>query len=140
MKSLAILAISFLFNSHSFSQSLAGEWKGAFTDATIAELKTPFALHFTLKKDSTYKVYTYTRYREFDGAYLTAVCEAACRVSADSIFIEELKQVKPKSNKTDHLQKMQLSTRTKDGKRIMEGWWEGVNGIFGGTVLLTRKE
>ncbi len=141
MKSLAFLFIVFLFSSPSFSQSLEGEWRGSFTDATIAEMKTTYALYFTQKKDGSYKVHTYTRnFDPRDGAYLTVVCEAACIIiSADSLIIEELKQVQPKSSQDPGFQILHLIIRTKDNKRIMEGWWEWVDKKYGGTIILTKR-
>jgi len=141
MKFLSVLAIGFLFFNQSFSQSLEGEWKGSFTDASIAELTTTFALYFTPKKGGSYKVHTYTRVKEPDGISLIIVCEATCTIiSADSIVLEEIKQVKPKSSQTDHLQRIYLTIRVKDNKKIMEGWWEGANDKkYGGTMLLTKK-
>lgn len=141
MKFISVLVVGFLFFNQSFSQSLEGEWRGSFTYADVPYLETSFALHFTLKKDSSYKVYTYSRQRQYDGLFITVVCEASCRViSGDSILIEEVKQVKPPSAKADGFQRMHLTIRTKAKKRIMEGWWEEtVNSKYGGSVLLTKK-
>jgi hypothetical protein len=141
MKPLCLLVIAFLFSGLSFSQSLEGEWRGSFTDATIAESKTPFALYFKLEKDSSYTVYTYTQtYEAWDGAYLTVVCQATCNIiSTDSVLIEEFKQVKPKSSQDPGFQKLHLVIRTQDNKRIMEGWWEWVDNKYGGTILLTKR-
>lgn len=141
MKFLSVLVVGFLFFNQSFSQSLEGEWKGSFTDTSFSELTTTFALYFTPKKDGSYKVHTYTRVKEPDGISLIVVCEATCTIiNADSIVLEEIKQVRPRSSRTELLQRIYLAIRVKDNKRIMEGWWEGATDKkYGGTMLLTKK-
>lgn len=140
MKFFSVLVVGILLLNQSFSQSLEGEWKGSFTDTTITERTTTFALYFTPKKDGLYKVHTYTRVKEPDGTSLIIVCEASCTIiSADSIVLEEIKQVRPRSSRTELLQRIYLTIRVKNNKRIMEGRWEGVNDKkYGGTMLLTK--
>ncbi|HMK04450.1 MAG TPA: hypothetical protein VK489_09670 [Ferruginibacter sp.] len=140
MKSLSILAITFLFSSHSFSQSLEGEWKGSFKgEEYFYDLSTPFGLHISLNKDSTYKIYSYSLFR---GTDVTVVSKVACRIiGADSIYLEETKQVKPKKEQGCP-QKFFLAIKNKNGKMVLEGNWAMRDKSCGnetGTVLLTKQ-
>jgi len=141
----ATLAITLLFSSHSFSQSLAGEWKGSFIGDAMYEKPIPFALHFALNKDSSYKVYSYSLvYNPMEQVSETLVSEVACRLTGtDSIYLEETKQVKPKTGQ-GCLQKFALAIKKKNGKMILEGTWSYAQistkcGDETGTVSLTKK-
>ena len=141
MRSLSILAITFLFSSHSFSQSLAGEWKGGFNHGDYLFRPTPFALHISLNKDSTYRIYSYSW---FESTGETVVSDVSYKmISTDSIWLEETKQVKPKK-KTGCPQRFFLALKTKDGKMMMEGTWSMVPGKdcdrAMGTVFLARSD
>ena len=139
MRSLPLLALFLLIGSHSFSQSLEGEWKGSFETAGTSTT-TKITLYFTQKKDSSYKIYSYTQFKEYDGAWLTVVCHVACtRISADSIYLEETKVAQPKDYRSPAFQKMSLAVRTRDGKRILEGVWKDTAGSEYGTIYFAKK-
>jgi hypothetical protein len=145
MKFSSILLLSFFLSNHSFSQSLEGEWRGSFVGEFMGEKPTAFALHFKLNKDSTYKVYSYSLlYNPTLEVSETVVSEVLCKIiSADSIYLEEIKQVKPKGS-PGCMQKFFLTLRQKKDKSLLEGRWELVNAgdkcrTEIGTVTLTKK-
>ncbi len=145
MKGFAILVITVLFYNHSPAQSLEGEWRGTYKYETPGKKPVSFALHFSRNKDSTYKIYSYTlTWDPGSEVAVTLVSEVACRViSPDSIYLEEGRQVKPKTMVPGCSQKFFLAIKKKNGKMTLDGIWSIIDvpncGNGSGTVFLTKK-
>ena len=130
-----------LISKFNFSQSLKGEWDGHFIDNY--DKQYPIKLFFSLKKDSSYKVYSYSKGHNFKGLDTTVVCEIKYKIiSADSINLQETNVLKPeKTSDVICLQKMYLKMKEKKKEIILEGNWENASKdcISYGTITFTKK-
>ena len=97
MKSISVFLLSFLISVHCLSQSLEGDWTGSFT-VTNPDQTVPSGgylyLKLILNDDSSYTAYT-----SYRGGDTINVFEASYkRISKDSIYVQETKNIKPQSN------------------------------------------
>jgi len=136
-----ILVTTFiLFSFSALSQSLEGEWKGSFSSNEIYDNETSFALHFTLKKDSSYKVYSYSLLPEGE-MKVTVVCRMICKmIGSDSLYLEEIEQVKPQKIITACFQTMHLQINLSRREKTLTGTWEtkGERCKDSGTISLRK--
>jgi hypothetical protein len=143
MKILSILSLFFFFSGQCCAQSLHGEWQGSFT-GNYSGTKEPIALYFILQKDRSYKVYSYSKGMDYFGNEFTAVCEVLYKkTGVDSMYLEEVKQIKPKRELHNCFQKMYLKVKANEkGILILEGKWEtpATKECSGfGTISFTKK-
>lgn len=130
---LTVLSFS-LFNYSSFSQSLEGEWNGSFTYAyvdpnmpyyTFQKDQSPIKITFVLNSDSSYSVYSYSNGPNSRGRDTTYVCTVFYKkISTDSVYLEEMRMVKPENVPHDCMQKMYLKLDKRKKGLTLEGTWK----------------
>ena len=133
------------------SQQLEGEWTGTQETESIGKVPpydVPDLLTFPVRiklvisrnPDSTYTVYTYTKMKAVSDSII--ICRTVCRVTEDSVFIDEVEQLQPK--KTNHacFQKMKMALWMVNGKLQLNGTWksEGNNCDARGFVWFRKKK
>ena len=134
MKLLVILLSFILFSYNCFSQSLEGEWKGTFTYAyinpkipyyTFQTDQTPIKITFVLNADSSYSVYSYSSGPSSRGHDTTYVCAVFFKkISSDSIYLEEMRIIKPENVPFICGQKMYLKFENLKRRLTLEGIWK----------------
>ena len=151
MKFLVILLSFSLFNHNCFSQSLEGEWKGSFTYAhidpkipyyTFQTDQTPIKITFVLNTDSSYSVYSYSNGPDSRGRDTTYVCAVFFKkISSDSIYLEEMRFIKPENVQTDCMRKMYLKFEKLKRRLTLEGIWKtnSNNCTYSGEIRLYKK-
>jgi hypothetical protein len=123
----ALLAGSFC---NSFSQNLAGEWKGTFT-AYLPSTKTVnqyyknnITIEISLNKDSTYTIYSYAAEPYARGNHNNYKCEIAYLMVDDSnIILEEIGVIEP-GDKTVCFKKMNFKIVPGKKRISLEGSWQ----------------
>jgi hypothetical protein len=134
MKLLFSIFTLSLISSNCFSQSLEGEWKGSFT-YYFTDPKTPYYTYQTnnkpikviiaLNADSTYSGFSYSTGPDFRGNDTTYVCALLCkRISSDSVYLEEMKLIKPNNVSSNCGQKMYLKFGKRKRSITLEGKWK----------------
>ncbi len=132
---LLITFLSFtLFGFISYGQSLEGEWNGSFTYAyvdpkmpyyTFQQDQTPIKITFVLNPDSSYAVYSYSDGKNSRGRDTTIVCAVFYkRISSDSVYLEEMRMIKPENVPTNCMQKMYLKLDKRKKGLTLEGTWK----------------
>jgi hypothetical protein len=151
MKLLILLLSLNLFNYNCFSQSLEGEWNGSFTYAeidpkmpyyTFQTNQTPIKLTFVLNTDSSYSVYSYSNGRNSQGRDTTYVCAILFKkISSDSIYLEEMRIIKPENVPFVCGQKIYLKFEKLKRRLTLEGIWKTNPNTCGhsGEIRLSRK-
>ncbi|MES2431540.1 MAG: hypothetical protein V4556_11420 [Bacteroidota bacterium] len=123
---LTLLCTSLFFAG--FCQTFLGEWSGSFTDNlndNYSYKEYPIKLYFVLNKDSSYKVYSYSK-----GFDTIVVCNLSYVLSGkDSIYLEETKIVQPNTAVSNVcLQKMSLRFSKNKQSFALNGFWECSSG------------
>lgn len=144
MRSLSTLVLFIFISCPCFSQSLEGEWKGSYDidfDVPVS-IGRPIKLYFVLNKDSSYKVYSYSKGKDGDGRDTIIVCKVLYkRTAEDSLYLEEIEVLKPKNAGQNCFQKMYLKIKRKDRSILLEGTWTSTKECFGtGQIRFTKKE
>ena len=142
MKILLLLGILVFNYSQCFTQSLEGEWKGSCI-FDKSEEKLPYALFFVLQKDSSYKIFSYSKGIDNLGTEVTAVCEVTYKIiGVDSIYLEETKQIKPKQKLSNCFAKMTFKIIKSEKLISMSGPWESISKECKdfGTMVLTKTK
>lgn len=134
MKSLITFSSFFLFSYNCFTQSLAGKWEGSFTYAyvdpkmpyyTFQQDQTPIKITFVLNSDSSYSVFSYSNGPNSRGRDTTYVCAVFYkRISSDSVYLEEMRMIKPENVPTNCMQKMYLKLDKRKKGLTLEGTWK----------------
>lgn len=133
------------------SQQLDGEWTGTQETESIGTAPNNIVggqegfpirmkLVFTWNKDSTYTVYTYTKLKSVSDSMI--VCRTVCRVTGDSVFIEEVEKLQPRKTIAACFQKMKMALWMVNGKLQLNGIWksEGNNCDARGFVWFRKKK
>ena len=151
MKLLLILLSFNLFSYTGFTQSLQGEWNGSFTYAyidpkmpyyTFQQDQTPIKIVFALNTDSSYSVYSYSEGKSSRGRDTTIVCAIFYkRISSDSVYLEEMRMIKPEDLPIECMQKMYLKLDKRKRGLTLEGTWKTNPDKCGtsGEIRLYRK-
>ena len=142
-----------LLSIHCLSQSLEGEWKGSFTYYWV-DPKTPYytyqtnnkpiKINIVLNSDSSYSGYSYSTGPDSRGNDTTYVCALLCkRISSDSVYLEEMRVIKPNNIPTDCGQKMYLKFGKRKKSITLEGNWKTnpakCEGNYSGEITLYKK-
>jgi hypothetical protein len=144
MKLISILVLFIFISCQCFSQSLEGEWKGSYDidlDVPVS-LTRPIKLYFVLNKDSSYKVYSYSKGKDLDRRDTIIVCKVLYnRISEDSLYLEEIEVLKPTNPGESCHQKMYLKIKRKDKSLLLEGTWQSVKKecSSSGQIRFTKK-
>ena len=151
MKLLITLLSLNLFSDNCFSQSLEGEWKGFMTTSYV-DPKIPYytfqtnqaqiKLTFVLNSDSSYSVYSYSSGPDSRGNDTTYVCAVLFKkISSDSIYLEEMRIIKPENVPFVCGQKMYLKFEKLKRRLTLEGIWKTNPNTCGdsGEIRLSRK-
>ncbi len=137
MKHLILVFTSVLIFGNCLSQSLEGIWKGTYTvkgyyrNTTIENpnISADLKIEFTLNNDSSYTVRSYKDITDKNGDETTQVCTVLYRmISADSIYLEEMKIIKPDNVPTICLQRMYLKIIKRKHSITLEGTWQTRSG------------
>lgn len=132
MMRITILIYSLLLSCSSISQSFEGEWKGAFETLSYnSSTKSSFfsndhnliRLRFTLNKDSSYTVYSFSDERITNGAKITVIAQLSGRVYKDSLYLEEVAIIGPKDLPRQCPQKMFLKRKVRKKITELRGIW-----------------
>jgi hypothetical protein len=133
MKHILFLFTSVLIFENCLSQSLEGVWKGSYTvkgyypNTTIENpnISADLKIEFILNNDSSYTVRSYKDMTDRNGDETTQVCTVLYRrISSDSIYLEEVKIIKPDNVPTICLQRMHLKIIKRKHSITLEGTWE----------------
>ena len=134
MKLLIILLTLCLCSYTGSSQSLEGEWNGSFTysytdlkipDYTFQKDKTPIKITFMLNADSSYSIFSYSNGPNSRSRDTTYVCAVFYRkISSDSLYLEEMRMIKPENVPSDCMQKMYLKLEKRKRGLTLEGSWK----------------
>jgi hypothetical protein len=129
MRQLLLLSLFFLLWLDSFSQSLAGQWKGTFTaylpfSTTVNDAyKNDMQLEIVLNQDSTYSIFSYAGEPYVLGHYSDHKCETTyIMLDDENIFIEETKVIEPQ-NAITCFKKMNLKIIKRKKYILLEGSW-----------------
>jgi len=115
-----------LLNSVSFSQSLEGEWKGSYDNYDHTTHK--IILHFTLNKDQSYTVYSYTPDLKGDGSESVLICSVSFKKTGRNSFrLEETALVKPVGAKGGCKQRFDLRLVKYKKEQKLEGSWRSAD-------------
>jgi len=142
MKLISILVLCIFISCQCFSQSLEGEWEGTYDiDFGLPDMfATPTKLVFVLDKDSSYKVYSYSKGKDINNRDTIIVCKVLYnRVSEDSLYLEETEVLKPAYAKQDCLQKMKLRVKRRNRSIQLTGTWQSAECNTHGQIRLTKK-
>ena len=143
---------SLLISSYgSFSQSLEGEWKGSFKYyerikgdplgyVSLVD-ETPFRLKFILNSDSSYMVYSYTPWPNPDSRDTIVNAVLFKKLTNDSIYLQEIRTIKPENDKSDCWQVMRLKLIKRKRTDALEGTWTSLGRCeLAGEMILSRKK
>lgn len=127
MKTFSILTLIISCSFHCSSQSLEGEWRGSYQiDYTLPSI--PIKLYFTLNKDSSYNIFSYSKGQDSKGRDTILVCKVLYKfLTKDSIQLEETEILKPKNALPACFQKMSLVLKRNDNSTELDGTWEHVS-------------
>ena len=148
MKLLFIFLALFLGNN-CFSQSLEGVWKGSWTyyyrsskfpGRDFQTGNNPIKLQFVLNPDSSYSVYSFTKGLNSKGKDTTFVRSVFYRkISEDSIYLEEIRIVKPENVPRGCMQKMVLKRGKRKRSITLEGTWDSRECTRRGEIVLYKR-
>lgn len=133
MKNILFLFTSLLISGNCLSQSLEGVWKGNYTvkgyysNTTIENpnISADLKIEFVLNNDSSYTVRSYKKMTDRNGDETTQECAVFYRmISSDSIYLQEMKIIKPDNVPTICLQRMYLKIIKRKHGITLEGTWE----------------
>ena len=99
-------------------------------------------MEFILNNDSSYTIRSYKDMTDRDGNETTEVCAVFYRmISSDSIYLEEMKIIKPENVPTICLQKMHLKIIKRKHSITLEGTWGTRSGECDntGTINIYKK-
>jgi len=150
MKLILTIQLLFLFVDNAFSQSLAGDWKGRSETLVSAGLKMPegiernimqIDLRFILNNDSSYSVYSFSKFHGSGYRDTTVVCKLNGQFTKDSVYLEEVEVVLPKDFPPECYQKMYLKINRKKKFTELTGIWESTRTECdkAGTIYFSRK-
>lgn len=143
MKKIIISALFFFSMVVSYSQSLAGVWKGSFGYKNKPYYSLQVRFEFFLNEDSTYSVYSYFNERKFRGIDTTFVCAVLYKkISDDSISLEEMRIIKPEKIRRNCRKKMLLKLVKRKHRMELEGPWKTYDDECetGGRLYLYKKD
>ena len=130
---VAFYVVSF---SPSSSQSLEGEWEGWYSLNNYAKDTALIKLQFHFNKDSTYDVYSFTKFKNDK-----TVCKMSYKMLHNrTIYLEENELVRTNNNSIDYLfQKMTL--KFDPTSKSMQGKWSSKMGKvkYTGSVSFSKK-
>ena len=133
MKHLLLLLTLGIISGNCSSQSLEGNWKGTYTikgyypNTTFENpnISAPLKFEFILNNDSSYSVRSYMDMTDENGNETTEVCAVFYRrISSDSIYLEEMKIIKPENVPTICLRRMYLKIIKSKHTLTLDGTWE----------------
>lgn len=122
------------------AQILTGRWEGSFR--TGIAIDVPISIEFKLNADSTYSIYTYTRFNTSEQYNQEVIAEADYDlVGTYSIYITEIAVVNGDGAANPCFQRMRLRFRKNKKIMLLEGAWNAVGrNCYGeGRILLTKK-
>jgi len=150
MKILPLLILITFLGLSSYSQLLKGEWEGYYV---LKKIQHPIFLEFVLNTDSSYSVYSYSKgglrlTNQGNKIYFKRDSVVVCKVyfkflNADSIYLEEIEVIEPKSDIGSCFQKMNLKIKIEPNKLLLVGNWSGTgcsHRSFGDITFWKKRE
>lgn len=132
MKKILIIFLVICSSSYSHAQSLEGLWKGKYTvtEMQIAPVvktynkQIPINLYFTLLKDSSYYVTSFSQGFNKYGQDTIVTCRVSYKLlEQDSIYLEEKEVILPKNSPNIGFQNMRLRIDRRKDKTFLVGKW-----------------
>lgn len=150
MKKILILFLVICFSSYSYAQSLEGLWKGKYTvtEMQIAPVvktynrQIPINLYFTLLKDSSYYVTSFSQGFNEYGQDTIVTCRVSCKLlEQDSIYLQEKEVILPKNIPNTVFQKMTLKIDRRKNKTFLVGKWTDTGSLNreGGEIIFLKS-
>ena len=143
-RTLIICTICCMAALPGLSQSLAGEWNGFYnyyygSGTMVAPASDmPLKLKITVNSDSTYKIISYSGRGEEE----TECAVYYRKLSEDSVFLQEMRVMKPEGKTNTGLQMMYLKISRRKKTMYLEGTWRFSPGDerLVGEIYLYKKD